>query len=153
MTPRTASHAPRTPGLCGLQAAARPAERSEARLAEPVAELHALLPSALAVVRVARIVASSSTVPAENTGPGVMPAGSPTTFEDAEYENETENVFLFRAMMISMFVALITTVVKIQSFAASAARAWRLRKAVPSEQSAPGVRRALAAGRAAYETR
>ena len=74
-------------------------------------------------------------------------------FEEAEYENENENVFLVRAMSITMLVGLITIVVKIQSFAASVARACRRRKAVPFEQSAPSVRRALAAGRAAYETR
>ena len=80
-----------------------------------------------------------------------MPPGSPTAVEDVEYENE--NMYMFRALVITMLVGLITIVVKIQSFAASAARACRRRKAVPFEQSAPSVRRALAAGRAAYETR
>ena len=99
-----------------------------------------------------RIIASSSTVAAETTGPGVLPAASPTMCEEAEHEKEHEHVFVFRAMMLTMLVGLITIIVKIRSFAASAARACR-RRPGPFEQSAPGVRSALAAGRAAHKTR
>ncbi len=82
---------------------------------------------------------------------GVMPAVSPTASEDAEYENG--NAYMFRAMMITMLVGLITIVVKIQSFAASAARACRRRRPSPFEKRTTGVRGALAASRAAYASR
>ena len=74
------------------------------------------------------------------------------TNEDAVYENDDEKVFLVRAMMITMSVGLITMIVKIQSFAAFAARACRRRMARPFEQSVPSVRNADAAGRAAHKS-
>ena len=81
-----------------------------------------------------------------------MPAVSPTAFDDLDY-HDNDNIYIFRALMITMLVGLITIVVKLQSFAASAARACRRRKAGPFEKSASRVRGALAAGRAAYESR
>ena len=80
-----------------------------------------------------------------------MPAVSPTAFDDLDY-HDNDNIYIFRALMITIIVGLITIVVKVQWFVASAARAFRRRK---FEKSAPRVRGrgALAAGRAAYESR
>ena len=106
--------------------------------------------SAFEVIMVAREIMSNAMVTATCLDARMMTGDISTTLEDDVYEEDEENVFLIRAMMITMSIGLITIIVKIQSFAMFAARKCRRRMASPFDHCMPTVRNALVAGRAAH---
>lgn len=71
----------------------------------------------------------------------------------ADNDDEHENEYVFMALMITMIVGMTTIVVKIQSVAAYATRECRRREIGSLKKNATRSRGALAARRAAYESR